>query len=579
MKTIVLGIDCGGTHTDAALLEADRQQGTARVIASCKTETNHENLVSSIAEVASLLRRSMEDPSLLKRTERVSIGSTLAVNALVQDRADKVGLALSAGSGLDPSHFAIGDLVCIVPGGLDHRGAETGRLFLDELEREARAWPEKGAAAIACVGKFSPRNPAHENKMGEVAARASGLPATLGHRLSGRLNFPRRIATAYYNAAVQRLHAAFLDACESALKGQGIAGQYRLLKADGGAIPFAVSRREAAQSILSGPAASVMGAQALWSGAEHKCALLLDMGGTTTDIALFLDGSPALDRHGMTIKGRRTLVRSLASVSIGVGGDSSLTCQTDASGKKKICAGPLRLGSAMAFGGQNPTLLDALNVLNEDGSAPSLGDAGKSREGIARFAEGSGFDGTRPREVAALAVEDGMGKIVKAVYDLVETVNSGPIHTLAGLKARKDARPIVACLVGGPAVSVRKRLSEALGTPIEIPSRYEVANAIGAALAVPTASLEVYADTGKGELYAPTLNYRAKIPASLALEQLENIGLDLLREKLREEGMDDGRAEVVEADLFATLDDRGRGSRDMRVVCQARPGILGRIVD
>ncbi|MBD5607233.1 MAG: hydantoinase/oxoprolinase family protein [Desulfovibrio sp.] len=579
MKKIVLGIDCGGTHTDAALIEADPREGKARVLASYKTETNHDNLVSSIAEVASSLRQDMDDPSLLKKTERVSIGSTLAVNALVQDRADKVGLALSAGSGLDPSHFAIGDLVCVVPGGLDHRGSETGRLFLDELEREARAWPEKGAAAVACVGKFSPRNPAHENKMGEVAARASGLPATLGHRLSGKLNFPRRIATAYYNAAVQRLHSSFLDACEAALKAQGISGQYRLLKADGGAIPFPLSRREAAQSILSGPAASVMGAQALWSGSEQKCALLLDMGGTTTDIALFLDGSPVLDRHGMTIKGRRTLVRSLAAASIGVGGDSSLTCQTDSSGKKKICAGPLRIGSAMAFGGAKPTLLDALNVLNEDGSAPILGDAGKSREGVANFAEENGFDKTRLQEIAALAVEDGLNKIVKAVYDLVETVNSGPIHTLADLKARKDARPIVACLVGGPASCVRRRLSQALGMPIEIPSRYEVANAIGAALAVPTASLEVYADTGKGELYAPTLNYRAEIPASLTLDQLKNIGRDLLREKLREEGMDDGRAEVVEADLFATLDDRGRGSRDLRVVCQARPGILGRIAD
>ncbi|MDE5832291.1 MAG: hydantoinase/oxoprolinase family protein [Desulfovibrio sp.] len=579
MGITALGIDCGGTHTDAALIEADKAKGTATVVAQAKTDTIHENLVASIAEVVAALAREMEDPAPLLRAERISIGSTLAVNALVQGRADKVGLALSAGSGLDPSHFALGDLVCVVPGGLDHRGEETSRLFLDELEREARAWPSKGAAAIACVGKFSPRDPAHENKMGEIAGRASGLPVTLGHTLSGRLNFPRRIATAYYSAAISRLHNSFLDACEDALKRQGLKAQCRLLKADGGAIPFGLSRREPAQSILSGPAASVMGALALWPGVDAKCALLLDMGGTTTDIALFLDGSPVLDRRGMTIKGRRTLVRSLAAVSIGVGGDSTLNRESGPDGKRRITAGPRRDGPAMAFGGLKPSLMDALNVLNRDRPDLVRGDLAKSEAGLAAFAAENGFSPEQIYEIAREAAEDGIQKIARAVYDLVETINSGPIYTLSDLKARKDARPTIACLVGGPAPCVRELLSSALGMSVEIAPNFEVANAVGAALAIPTASIEAWADTGKGELYVPAMDYRASVPASMSLAELEQTALELLKRKMRDEGMEDGKAEVVESDLFATLDDRGRGARDMRVVCQARPGIVARISD
>ena len=114
--------------------------------------------------------------------------------------------------------------------------------------------------------------------MGAAAVKASSLPATLGHRLSGRLNFPRRVATAYYNAAVQRLHNDFLDAVEAALADAGIHAATRLLKADGGAVPTSLSRREPVQSILSGPAASVMGVMALCPETEQGCSLLLDMG-------------------------------------------------------------------------------------------------------------------------------------------------------------------------------------------------------------------------------------------------------------------------------------------------------------
>lgn len=572
MKDIfVLGIDCGGTHTDAALLAVS--QGRARLLASAKTSTNHADLPASVrgAVEALLADAGGEAKNALGKIERATLGTTLEINAITQDKADKVGLALSAGPGLDPAHFGLGGFVCIVPGGLDHRGVEVSPLYTENLREEARKWAEKGARALACVSKFSPRNPAHEEKMAQAASEASGLPATMGHSLSGRLNFPRRVATAYYNAAVAALHINFLDAVEKALSEMGLHSSLRLLKADGGALPFSLSRREPVQSILSGPAASVMGALAIWKNAGKGCSLLLDMGGTTTDIAMILDGSPVVDRAGMAIKGRRTLVRSLASVSIGVGGDSSLRKEGEST-----LVGPLREGPAMAFGGQKPTLLDALNYLDGENSTFDRGDVSASRRGIEHLALSWNM---KPGDLARTAAENAMSQISKAAYDLVENINARPIYTLAALKAAKEARPAKLCVVGGPAQCVQSRLAAALGMDVEIAPHPQVANAIGAALTLPTASLEIYVDTGKGLLSAPAYDFHEKAPKNFTLEQARNRARELLEAHLASEGMEDAKVEIVEADLFATLDDRGYGSKDMRVSCQARPGILAHLED
>lgn len=563
----VLGIDCGGTHTDAALLEIN--EGRARLLCSVKTETRHDALPETVLGLLGALKR--KAGASLEKAERITLGTTLEINSLVEGKADKVGLALSAGPGLNPEHFVIGSDYFIVPGGLDHRGAEVAPLQLDGLKKAAALWPKEGVSAIACVGKFSPRWPEHEIAMAKACEEAARLPVTMGHTLSGQLNFPRRIATAYYNAAVERLQGRFLDAMESSFKKAGLKGAARLLKADGGAIPFSASRRQAVQSILSGPAASVMGVMASWPGARSGCSLLLDMGGTTTDMAVFYEGSPVLDREGMSIMGRRTLIPSLASVSIGIGGDSLL--QGSMTGQGPLMkAGPQRPGPAMAFGGSKPTLLDALNTL-DGGNSSERGDIASSVKGLEELTASLGLSLDQCPFIAELCVQAAMNEIRSRVFELIEKINSQPIYTLAGLKKIPEARPAQACVVGGPAACVRERLEKALAMPAVIGPHPEVANAIGAALAKPTASLEIYADTGAGLLRAPSLDISEKIPPRFTLEQAEERALQLLAARLKSEGIKDSAVEIVESDLFATLDDYGRGARDMRVTAQAKPGI------
>lgn len=585
-REYVLGMDMGGTHTDAVLLALDQSgknsasTAAASLAAACKVRTRHENLPVSVREAlqrlaSSLREKGLDADSIFARIRRVTLGATLAVNALVQNRADRVGLLLSGGPGLDPLRAALGEDVCLVPGGLDHRGEEVSPLCLAEIPVHLEKWRKNGVAAVACVGKFSPRNPVHEQGMAGAVRRADAdLPVSMGHTLSGGLNFPRRVATAFFGAAVARMHNAFLDAVRAALEDAGIGAPVFLLKADGGSAPLRLARGEPAQSILSGPAASVMGVLAL-CGARGEmaegCSLLLDMGGTTTDVALLLDGSPVVDRDGMRLQGRRTLVRALASVSVGVGGDSQL----HAHGAGAVRVGPERMDCALAFGGKRPTLLDAFNLCNQQVGGDTAGDVAASERGLAALAQTCGL---RAEMLARRAVDNALEQVAAAVRSLVDQVNARPVYTLAALKAAREARPERAWLVGGPAACVAKDMARALGLPVEIPAQAHVANAVGAALTLPSASLEAYADTGRRILHVPALGLTEAIGRDFAPDSARRRACELLEQKLADAGVCGARVEVVGTEVFATLDAGDRGSRDIRVACQTVPGIAAHVL-
>lgn len=553
-EPVMLGLDMGGTHTDAVLVCG------GRLIASVKVPTNHQNLLESTqAALHALFKSGSVRPS---DVTRATFGTTLAVNAVVQDACEPVGLLLSAGPGLAPSPFGLGDHTAVVPGSVDHRGTEIAPLDREAVRRVVEAWKMKGLRAFACVAKFSIRNPAHENTMADVIHEVfTGEPEpiiSLGHRLSGRLNFPRRIATAYWNAAIWSLHNRFADAVETSLCDMGIHAPACLLKADGGAIPLSASRSCPVEALLSGPAASVMGMLALRPAPEDR--LVLDMGGTTTDIALLAGGQPVLSPEDLVVNGRSTLVRSLKSVSIGLGGDSliSLTPRTQ--------VGPLRTGPAMAFGGTRPTFLDCLNVLG----FARAGNMDASRSGVAALAATHDLTAS---ELSWQALDTARTRLAEAVQTLVDEVNSQPVYTLAALLEDRAIRPLRAVLVGGPAEAVAALLGETLGITVETlgsPELGQVANAIGAARTRPTASLDLFADTAAGVLLVPGLGIRRNINKRYSLEEARTEACTLLREQA---ASPHAEIDVTEAQVFATLDESGRSGRDIRVRCQIRPGV------
>lgn len=557
---IVLGLDMGGTHTDAVLLRG----GT--LLASVKVPTNHQDLLASTrAALHALFEPGPVPPA---EVGRATFGTTLAVNAVVQDACAPVGLLIGAGPGIDPGWFGLGSHTALVPGGVDHRGTEIAPPDRAAIRRVVSGWREEGLAAFACVTKFSTRNPAHENAMEdvirEVFADGPEPVIALGHRLSGRLNFPRRIATAYWNAAVWTLHNRFADAVEASLKDMGINAPAYLLKADGGAIPLSVSRDRPVEALLSGPAASVMGMMALMPSCSEDT-LVLDMGGTTTDIALLAAGQPVLSPDDLVVNGRSTLVRSLKSVSIGLGGDSQVTATSG------VQVGPLRKGPALAFGGTDgPTFLDCLNVLGH----AEAGDTGASRTGVESFAAAHGLTA---EPLSRQVLECARSRVAAAVRSLLDEVNGQPVYTLAALLEERAVRPVRAVLVGGPAEAVAPLLGEVLGLPVETlgdPVLGPVANAIGAALTRPTASLDLFADTAAGVLLVPSLDIRKPITRRYTLEEAKSEACALLRGQVENAfAPASPEIDVTEAQVFATLDEYGRGGRDIRVRCQLRPGV------
>lgn len=552
-----LGIDVGGTHTDAVVMDG------RTIAASAKVPTDHHDLLASVrAAMLGLLQ--VVTPG---RITRMNLSTTLSTNAIVEGKTEDVAVVVSAGPGIDPEHFRVGRFYFPVGGSIDHRGEEIAPLDPAEMERVATACCDAGVRLFAAVGKFSTRNPAHESAMGtalgNMARCGCGDFVSLGHRLSGQLNFPRRVATAYYNSAVWRVYNRFADAIEQSAREFGITAPIHILKADGGTMPLAVSRELPVESILSGPAASVMGIIALCDIRED--CVILDIGGTTTDIAVFACGSPVIEKDGIEVGSYPTLVRALKTRSIGVGGDSRLHVAAGA-----VRVGPERAGASMAMGGTRPTLIDALNFRGH----AAVGDVAASARGIREMA---GLWDLYPERLADDAIAEAVARISAAVADLVDEVNARPVYTIMELLQGRVVEPSAVYLMGGPAKVMQPLLAPALGKRVEVPDDFAVANAIGAALTRTTAELELFADTEKGVLFIPTLGVERKTERGYDLERAKADARQALLEHLAGLGVTGGEAavEVVEASSFNMVGDYGTVGRNIRVKCQVRPGIMG----
>ena len=548
---MLLGIDVGGTHTDAVLV------GTDGLKAWAKAKTNHADLMASIREVlGKIVPQAAPEP-----ITRLNLSTTLSTNAIVEGLTEPVGVFVAAGPGVNPDAYAVGQHFRIIPGATDHRGRITSPL--DEfaaLEHAARC-KTAGVSVYACVGKFSPRNPEFEEALREVVHPQADF-VSCGHEFSGQLGFGRRIHSAVFNASVWRDFNRFADAVQRSAIDFGLNAQVNILKADGGTMPLSMSRTFPVESILSGPAASVMGIIAVCD--IDRDSVILDIGGTTTDIALFADGAPLIEPEGAVISGRPTLVRALKSRSIGIGGDSAITFVAG-----HVRVGPRRLGPAMAEGGHHPTLTDALNVLG----CADLGDVSASRRGLNVLASEHGSDGRTMAQDAALAA---VTSIRAAVIELTRAVNDRPVYTIYELLEGKRLTPKTVYVMGGPAQAMAELLSEVFPEDVLVPDNYAVANAIGAALSRPTLSAELFADTQRGRMLIPGLDIEEDVPRSYDLATAQEDAARYLRQYLEHLRVEDPESmvETIEAQSFNMVEDDAMVGRTIRVKCQIKPGVL-----
>jgi N-methylhydantoinase A/oxoprolinase/acetone carboxylase beta subunit len=457
--------------------------------------------------------------------------------------------------------FAPDENTRLVPGAIDHRGGEITPLDESAVMRYAEEFRERGIRALAVVGKFSVRNPTHEQRIAELA-KAGFDAVCLGHTLSGSLNFPRRIATAYLAAGVSSRHRAFTEAMASALAEFGVDAPLYLLRADGGT-QLATSFRNPAEAALSGPAASIMGIQAL--DQVDLETLSLDVGGTTTDISLFTAASPLLEARGATIGAHRTQIRSLFTRSTGAGGDSTVRVEDD-----RLLVGPHRLGPPACLGGIYPTPTDALVVLGR--TLGAVEPAARALEPVAQML------GVQVEEAARQVLRKLAGHIAEQARAFVAEVNSQPVYTIHELLEGHRVAPVRAVAVGGPARAIAPYIEEALDLPVHVPNHFDVANAVGAALARVNLEVNLIADTARGFVSVPEADVYHEVPRSFSLADAEAEALAALARLAERKGLIDADAtpEITERESFRVIQGYTTAGSIHHLRAQIRPGILGR---
>lgn len=335
--SLVLGIDTGGTYTDGVVVELSEK----RVGAKSKALTTREDLAVGI-------RNCIDDLDLnnFKDIKIVSLSTTLATNAVVEGKGCEVGLILIGHEPVDQlpvRHMAV------LPGGHDIKGFPQEDLDLELTRRAIEGFKDK-VEAVAISGYLSVRNPEHELKVRDLVWEILKVPVVCAHQLTRSLGFQERTVTAALNARLIPVIDELIGSVKKVLKEKGINASIMIVKGDGSLMGEKVAREKPIETILSGPASSIIGATFL---TDTDQALVLDMGGTTTDIAILQEGRPRLNQKGATVGGWLTRVEAAEIYTYGLGGDSYL--QVTQEGSLKV--GPQRVWPLSNVVHQHPRLL------------------------------------------------------------------------------------------------------------------------------------------------------------------------------------------------------------------------------
>jgi len=329
--SVALCIDTGGTYTDAVLVEYETDQVVATGMA---LTTKHDLSIGIRKGIDHVLALHPADVRL------VSLSSTLATNAIVEGNGapicalligypDHVKQNANMEQELGTSHYAF------IAGGHTTTGEEQEPLDT-KAAQEAIQKHAPYVQAFAVSGYFGTRNPEHEITIKHIVQKITGKPVTCGSELTHRLDALRRATTVSLNARLIPLLCDLIDAVQSTMAERHIIAPLMVVKGDGSLMQSSMARERPIETILSGPAASVVGAQHLAGGQD---AVVVDMGGTTTDIAVIKSGRPYLNPQGASVGVWRTMVEAIDVHTVGLGGDSRIWLDEEYT----LCVGPRRV--------------------------------------------------------------------------------------------------------------------------------------------------------------------------------------------------------------------------------------------
>ena len=387
---ISLGIDTGGTYTDAVLIKDDTD-----ILAKAKALTTRQDLAIGVgAAVRMVLSEASIDASVISLA---SLSTTLATNALVEGQGGRVALIYVGFSASDLKAHGLldalkGDPVCVLEGGHLHDGLEASQLD----ERPLIAFLQKhkdDVSSFAVAAQFATRNPAHENRTIDLVRQITAKPVSASHQLSAKLGGPKRALTALLNARLVGMIDALIGRAETVLREIGISAPMMVVRGDGSLMSSGQARDRPIETILSGPAASIVGARWL-TGITH--ALVSDIGGTTTDVAILKDGRPVIDPDGARVGPYRTMVEAVAMRTTGLGGDSEVHFVSEGlSGG--VTLGPRRLVPVALMATEAPDIIMPALEAQRRTTTPGEFDGR-----FVRAVRGINIDGLMPRDVAFL---------------------------------------------------------------------------------------------------------------------------------------------------------------------------------
>lgn len=541
---MLLGLDVGGTFTDAVIIDGHR------VVATAKRRTTKDNLMNGIGEALDAVLEGYDTSNI----EQVTLSTTVVTNTIVEEKEQVVDLYVVTGPGRN-----VDDIFPVKPiylqGYTDHRGIVVERTPADAVRGIANMVQTRSGTDLAAVSaKFGVRNPQEELSITEELKNTYHAISN-GSLLSGSLNFPRRTISAYFNSAVTPVFTVFKKNVEDALSARNIVAPLHILKADGGSLPVEHMVSRPVETAFTGPAATVLGLSALGViGNQHTVAL--DIGGTTTDISLWKHGRPLMTKNGVSIREYPSAVRSFAVTSVGIGGESVVRLKNG-----NLTVGPERVGPSVALGGVEPTLGDALIVLGHANygdfnlASRALQDLADAIQATVQSNNVNTLNNQltlikTSSDVARLILQNALETIQRGVDEVITVENKRPIYVVADIVNPDIFVPEHIVVVGGTAPSLGASIGEYMDLPITIPKNAAVANAIGAALALSTIELTVHVDTKRRLLVIPELGVKQQ---KCTLKRAEQV-VERAKETLSEEAIRLGLDTVQEIEIISIED-------------------------
>lgn len=543
---MILGIDVGGTYSDGVLISKNK------IVKEIKVKTNSEDLIESITQIKTKLDIKEKD------LEKVIVSTTLMTNFIVEEKYEKVGLLLVPGPGMKYSEEIFPFPYKIVRGGVDFQGRIIENFDEKEVLQKVNDFNRDGIDKISINCKFSPRNPLLENNIYKlIKKKYPNIKLEKGIDLTGNLNFIRRSVSSGLKIASVDIFDNFLKSLQAVFP---VAKNIYILKSDGGAIPIEQGKENSIETIFSGPAASVFGAYSLMRDIDS--ALVIDIGGTTSDYSLILNNEPLFASKGIKINNFYTTARGLSVYSLPLGGDTKIKFHSEGfifTKNKTIPA---------MNGGKDLTISDCLCFLDEiDIGDKKLASASLQREGEKL--------NLSPKDLS-LKILNQAGRIISDSLDeVIAYWEREPKYKVWQIENQMKIHPEILFLIGGPAKGLSKYIQNSINIPVVVDERAMTANALGAALAKNSFSSYVRINTSEGNSNSGWGFYEDKdFKKRIHPDEAAEYALEITRKHLQDNGVYEEPI-IFQHEIFSIVRSSYTSGQIHEIQIGLKPGIQG----